>query len=105
MNHQSVTLQQVAVASDANLLGGDANASVTDISHDSRRVGPGALFVAIKGALLDAHRFIPQVMEAGALGVISELARPADFHGAWLQVSNVRRAVGLLQAGSSPSFT
>ena len=37
-------------------------------------------------------------MEAGALGVISELERPADFHGAWLQVSNVRRAMALAAA-------
>ena len=98
MNHQPVTLQQVAVASDAKLLGGDANASVTDISHDSRRVGPGALFVAIKGALLDAHKFIPQVMEGGALGVISESPWPESFAGAWLQVGNVRRAMALAAA-------
>jgi UDP-N-acetylmuramyl pentapeptide synthase len=71
VTQQPVTLNQVAVAADAKL-SGDANATVTDVTHNSRTAGPGILFVAVKGALLDAHRFIPQVMEAGALGIISE---------------------------------
>lgn len=90
-------INQVAIATDAKL-SGDANAVVTDVSHDSRRAGPGTLFVAIKGALLDAHRFIPQVMDAGALGVISESPPPENFQGAWLQVGNVRRAMALAAA-------
>jgi UDP-N-acetylmuramoyl-L-alanyl-D-glutamate--2,6-diaminopimelate ligase len=93
-----VTLRQVALSSDAKLSGGDPNAPVSNISHDSRRVGPGALFVAIKGALLDAHKFIPQVMQGGALGVISESERPEAFNGAWLQVENIRRAMALAAA-------
>ncbi len=97
MTQQPVTLNQVAIATDAKL-SGDANAIVTDVTHNSRTAGPGILFVAIKGALLDAHSFIPQVMEAGALGVISELQRPEDFQGAWLQVGNVRRAMALAAA-------
>src|SRR5450432_2346075 len=32
-------------------------------------------------------------MAQGALGVISELARPENFVGAWLQVESVRRAM------------
>ena len=97
VNQQPVTLKQVALATDAKL-SGEPDAIVSDVSHDSRRAGAGTLFVAIKGALLDAHRFIPQVMEAGALGVISELPLPENFHGAWLQVGNVRRAMALAAA-------
>ena len=97
MSKQPVTLKQVASATDAKLSGNDS-AIVIDVSHDSRRVGLGALFVAIKGALLDAHKFIPKVMEAGALGVISETPCPDDFTGAWLQVANVRRAMALAAA-------
>jgi UDP-N-acetylmuramoyl-L-alanyl-D-glutamate--2,6-diaminopimelate ligase len=97
VSQQPVTLNQVAVVTDAKL-SGDVNAIVNDVTHNSRTAGPCTLFVAIKGALLDAHRFIPQVMEAGAIGVISELPRPADFHGAWLQVDNVRRAMALAAA-------
>lgn len=97
MTLQPVTLKQIAAVTDAQL-SGERNAIVTDVSHDSRRVGPGTLFVAIKGALLDAHKFIPAVMQQGALGVISEAARPENFAGAWLQVGNVRRAMALAAA-------
>jgi len=38
--------------------------------HDSRRIESGDLFVAIKGARVDGHRFIPAVARAGALGVL-----------------------------------
>ena len=44
--------------------------------HDSRQVGSGDLFVAIKGAKVDGHRFIPAVAQAGALGVLC--TEPAD---------------------------
>jgi UDP-N-acetylmuramoyl-L-alanyl-D-glutamate--2,6-diaminopimelate ligase len=97
VSQQPVTLNQVGAVTDAKL-SGDGNAIVNDVTHNSRTAGPDTLFVAIKGALLDAHRFIPQVMEAGALAVISELPRPADFHGAWLQVDDVRRAMALAAA-------
>lgn len=50
--------------------------------HDSRQVGPGDLFIAIKGERVDGHTFIPTVARAGAIGVLcSEPARdvPPDF--------------------------
>ena len=97
MTHQPVSLKQI-VAATGGQLSGDANAIATDISHDSRRVGPGGLFVAIKGALFDAHKFVPHVMEQGALGVMSESPRPENFNGAWLQVQNIRRAMALAAA-------
>lgn len=92
MTTEPITLKQIADVTGGKLTG-DENAIVTDVSHDSRRAGPGCLFVAVRGGLFDAHKFVPQVMAQGALGVISELAKPADFNGAWLQVDNVRRAM------------
>ena len=38
--------------------------------HDSRQIGTNDLFVAIKGAKVDGHRFIPAVAHAGALGAL-----------------------------------
>ncbi len=97
MNTQPVTLHQIAIAASAELTG-DEHLSVTDVTHDSRQARSGTLFVAIRGALRDAHDFIPQVMGQGSLGVISESARPTQFKGAWLQVENVRRAMALAAA-------
>src|ERR1700730_895610 len=38
--------------------------------HDSRRVGKGDLFIAIKGERVDGHRFIPDVARASAGAVL-----------------------------------
>src|ERR1051326_6980406 len=77
---------------------GDLAAPVTDITHDSRQATRGSLFAAVRGDLFDAHKFIPQVMQHGAAGVISELERPANFTGAWIQVTDIRRAMALAAA-------
>ncbi len=79
-------------------LRGRVEDQVNDITHDSRVAGPGFLFVAIRGAFLDAHKFIPQVMQQGAVGIISEQDSPAGFKGAWLKVENARRAMALAAA-------
>src|SRR5436190_1643408 len=34
-------------------------------------------------------------MQKGAIGVISELDRPSDFKGVWIQVANIRRATAV----------
>ena len=85
----------------AQVVGGHAfgeTREVTDVTHNSRLAGKGSLFVAVRGELFDAHKFIPQVMQQDAVGVISELRRPANFSGAWIQVENIRRAMALAAA-------
>ncbi len=53
--------------------------------HDSRQIGPGDLFVAIKGARVDGHRFIPVVARAGAGAVLC--SEPSDdVPGGFLQL-------------------
>jgi UDP-N-acetylmuramoyl-L-alanyl-D-glutamate--2,6-diaminopimelate ligase len=91
------TVRRLAEITEAKLTG-DETLLVTDVSHDSRRAGAGTLFAAVAGALFDAHKFVPQVMAQGAVGVFSEQPAPPDFSGAWLQVSNIRRAMALAAA-------
>jgi UDP-N-acetylmuramoyl-L-alanyl-D-glutamate--2,6-diaminopimelate ligase len=91
------TVRRLAQVTKARLTG-DETRIVTDVSHDSRRSGTGTLFAAVAGALFDAHKFVPQVMAGGAVGVLSEQPAPPDFSGAWLQVTNVRRAMALAAA-------
>src|ERR1051325_10328308 len=91
------SIKQLASITEAKLTGGDT-IHVTDVSHDSRRAGEGTLFAAVAGALFDAHKFVPQVMEQGAVGILSERPAPDDFNGAWLQVADIRRAMALAAA-------
>jgi UDP-N-acetylmuramoyl-L-alanyl-D-glutamate--2,6-diaminopimelate ligase len=103
---EPITLKRIAEVTSGTLTG-DGDIQVTDVSHDSRRVGPGGLFVAVRGGLFDAHKFLPQVIAQGAVGVLSELEpseesqsgrglAPASF--AWIQVADVRRAMALAAA-------
>ncbi len=51
---------------------GPADVEISDLVCDSRLVSPGALFVAVRGVAVDAHRFIPAVTAAGAAAVLCE---------------------------------
>lgn len=53
-----------------------------EAQHDNRMVQPGDLFVAIKGARVDGHRFIPAAAQAGALAALCSepvAGLPAEF--------------------------
>ncbi|MBN1992518.1 MAG: UDP-N-acetylmuramoyl-L-alanyl-D-glutamate--2,6-diaminopimelate ligase [Anaerolineae bacterium] len=45
---------------------------IAEITVDSRRVEPGALFVAYRGVKVDGHCFIPEALQKGAAAVVCE---------------------------------
>jgi UDP-N-acetylmuramoyl-L-alanyl-D-glutamate--2,6-diaminopimelate ligase len=71
---------------------------VRDIAYDSRKVGPGSLFVALKGQHADGTQFVPQALARGAVAVVSEAERPADLNAAWIVVPDARRALAAMAA-------
>lgn len=92
ISNNKITLGAVAAATNAEL-NGDADQIAVDVTHDSRQIGENWLFVAIRGLTTDGHRFVADVMRRGAVGVVSELEKPADFEGSWLKVENARAAL------------
>ena len=50
----------------------DTNFPVLGISHDTRTLKPGDVYIAIKGATHDGHDFVQQAVEKGAAGLIVE---------------------------------
>jgi UDP-N-acetylmuramoyl-tripeptide--D-alanyl-D-alanine ligase len=48
----------------------DPNQVFPSAQHDSRQVNRGDLFIAIKGVHVDGHRYIPEVVSAGAGAVL-----------------------------------
>jgi UDP-N-acetylmuramoyl-L-alanyl-D-glutamate--2,6-diaminopimelate ligase len=53
---------------------GSVDREITGIRYDSRRVTPGNLFVAVRGASFDGHSFIEQAVDKGAVAVVGEQA-------------------------------
>jgi len=66
------------------------------VTNDSRRVVPGGLFVAIRGARVDGHDFVDAARAGGVLGVVSEKPCPAGFSGYWLEVDDARVSLARL---------
>ncbi len=57
-------------------ISGPADMPIQDVTFDSRKVKPGTLFVAMRGAHHDGHEYIPGAIAAGAKAVLCELAVP-----------------------------
>ncbi len=71
---KNLTLKNLALACNGTYVGTKEmeDKEVTCIFTDSRKAEAGGLFVPIKGARVDAHDFIEQVMEKGVLATLSE---------------------------------
>jgi UDP-N-acetylmuramoyl-L-alanyl-D-glutamate--2,6-diaminopimelate ligase len=64
-----VRLGELVAGVPGAVLEGDADAEITDVEYDSRRVKPGDLFVAVPGLRADGHAFVPDALAAGAAAV------------------------------------
>jgi UDP-N-acetylmuramoyl-L-alanyl-D-glutamate--2,6-diaminopimelate ligase len=92
-------LRQVGLAVPPGL----SNADVTSVSCDSRRVGPGTVFVGLPGEQVDGGIFWPQALQAGAvIAVIGRAAAqacpPTDQDPVLVVADPVARWGGLLAA-------
>ncbi|MFQ6058690.1 MAG: UDP-N-acetylmuramoyl-L-alanyl-D-glutamate--2,6-diaminopimelate ligase [Anaerolineae bacterium] len=65
-------LQQLLTALPRSELQGSSDVEIEGLTHDSRRVRPGDLFVAIKGLNADGHDYIPEAIRQGAVAVVTE---------------------------------
>jgi UDP-N-acetylmuramoyl-tripeptide--D-alanyl-D-alanine ligase len=65
-----LTLSQIAKFAGGALQSEKANATVSQISTDSRTLQPGDLFVPLRGENFDGHRFVEQASERGAIGAM-----------------------------------
>ena len=49
----------------------DPEQEISDVVYDSRKVPPGALFVAVTGFTSDGNRFVPMSMEIGSAAIVT----------------------------------
>ncbi|WP_102505682.1 UDP-N-acetylmuramoyl-tripeptide--D-alanyl-D-alanine ligase [Salinivibrio kushneri] len=73
-----------------------ASPQVDAITTDTRELGEGAMFVALKGERFDGHDFAEQAKAAGAAAIVVE--RPLDVAIPQLRVEDTRIALGQLGA-------
>ena len=63
-------LGQIIKNSGAVIIKGTPDTEITSIASDSRKVVPGALFIAVKGCGSDGHDYIGSALENGAVAVV-----------------------------------
>ena len=66
---------------------------IRGVTHDSRKVEKGFLFVAIPGYEIDGHQFIPQAIQKGAVAVVVSQSPQKDIKIPQLVVENSRKAL------------
>ncbi|MHB8078230.1 MAG: Mur ligase family protein, partial [Candidatus Krumholzibacteriia bacterium] len=75
----ALTLARLCAPCPGLRLTGNAQTAITSVTVDSRRAGPGALFVAVRGASADGHAFVADAVAAGCAAVAVEAARLPDL--------------------------
>jgi UDP-N-acetylmuramoyl-L-alanyl-D-glutamate--2,6-diaminopimelate ligase len=78
--------------------GSAAAPAIAAVEYDSRRVTPGAAFVAIRGEKADGVDFVPQALSRGATLIVAEQPAPPATAVPWLQVRDARLALARLGA-------
>jgi UDP-N-acetylmuramoyl-tripeptide--D-alanyl-D-alanine ligase len=90
-------LSDAAAATAGTLLGVDG--AIAGVSTDTRRIAPGELFVALRGANFDGHDFVSAALERGAAGAMVERAwagSQSPGNGSLVVVEDARLALGTL---------
>lgn len=72
----SIALKELFAAAGLKSSPATGSIEITDIIEDSRKAGPGSLFVAVKGFSTDGHLYIQQALESGASAVVTERVVP-----------------------------
>lgn len=78
---------------DKPAVSGSLDTEITGFTYDSRKAGPGIIFVAIRGTHADGHAFIPKAIELGASAIIAEQAPADDCATPWIHVRHSRIAL------------
>ncbi len=97
------SLERIAAATGGRLLGADLE--VAGLSTDTRSVGPGQIFVALRGERFDAHDFLATALAAGAAGLLVSDASRVPAGVSAVVVDDTRIALGSLAAAWRRQFT
>lgn len=91
-------LSQLLERMEYEIVQGSADAEISTLVYDSRKVEKNSAFVCISGSVRDAHEFIPDVVKAGAAVVVVEKDVKVDEHVTVVKVKNTRLALACMSA-------
>ena len=91
-------LSQLLERMEYEIVQGSADAEISTLVYDSRKVEKNSAFVCISGSVRDAHEFIPDVVKAGAAVVVVEKDVKVDEHVTVVKVENTRLALACMSA-------
>ena len=79
-------------------LAGRSALTVSGVTHDSRAVSAGTVFVAVRGQRADGATFAAEAVRRGAAAIVAETAEPAGMTVPWLRTPDSRVALAELAA-------
>ena len=95
-NRAALTVEEIVLATGGTLVRPGSARAIVGVTTDSRAVGPGSLFVALRGESHDGHRFVETAAQRGAAAAIVERGRAAAVQGslALIEVDDALVAFG-----------
>lgn len=92
-------LLQLIQSINARQVIGPKNPEISSLTFDSRKVTPGAMFVAIRGTSFDGHTFIPLLEHSGVAAIVCEQLPDKLLPSiTYVVVENTSIALGLLSS-------
>ena len=92
-----MTLKELSALIPGSTLSGDAGTRIRGVSHDSRDVKPGDIFVCLVGEKFDGHRFAADAVARGASALCVQHGR-GPLAAPLLSVEDTRRALPVVAA-------
>lgn len=91
-----LSIQEIVIATGGELVGTDTSRVIRAVSTDTRSLGEGSLFVALRGDNFDGHKFVAQAVENGADCLLLDTL-PDEINGLGVPVVLVKNTLYGLQ--------
>ncbi|HMO62974.1 MAG TPA: UDP-N-acetylmuramoyl-L-alanyl-D-glutamate--2,6-diaminopimelate ligase [Ferruginibacter sp.] len=90
-------LQDILYKVNIRSVAGSTGVAVQSLQADSRKVTPGACFIAINGTVTNGHEYINTAIQNGAVAIVCEVL-PAHMPASvtWIQVQNSAEAAACM---------
>ncbi|MCI8405115.1 MAG: UDP-N-acetylmuramoyl-tripeptide--D-alanyl-D-alanine ligase [Clostridia bacterium] len=91
---RKITVADIISATDGELLCGDINMEIADITTDSRKTADGVMFIPIEGEKFDGHEFIKAAFDLGASASLTHKETDLFLGKTIVKVNDTRIALG-----------